>query len=186
MKMIGRCLFAILIWMPPVLAQEVLPVMTNFSGRIHTYSGFYRDDAFKEAHLLAKETVIRSTNEYNLFVGRLPALEPLNTKGNDHPNDDPLFRKPPIDFGKYMMVAVVRDNMYLAARITRVAVSNQNVIVEYTEEELGGWASCQQEGGLGMYCAVVFPKTGKLVQFKGTTTKSTQPEPASAGLEPAP
>ena len=176
-KMKVACLLTTVGCMCSGLAQDNLPIMTNYSGRILTDAGFFRDDAFKEVHPLAKETVIRNTNDYYLFTARLPAMEPLNTKGDDHPNDDPLFKKPRIDFTKYMMVAVVRDNMYVPPKITRAAISNQIVTIEYTEEELGGWALCQQEGGLGMYCAALFPNTDKKIQFKGKTTKSTQPEP---------
>jgi hypothetical protein len=186
MKLTVACVLASLGCIYPSLAQETLPLLTNYSGRIHTDAGFFRDDAFKPIHPLAKETVIRSTNDFNLFTARLPAMEPLNTKGDDHPNDDPLFKKPVIDFAKYMMVAVVRDNMYVPAKITRAVVSNQTVVIEYTEEDLGGWAVCQQEGGLGMYCAALLPKTDMKVQFKGTATKSTQPEPDGDGLKPAP
>jgi hypothetical protein len=186
MKLKVACLLITLVYLCPALAQEELPILTNYSGRIYTDTGFFRDDQFKDVHPLAKETIIRNTNDYNLFTARLPAMEPLNTKGDDHPNDDPLFKKPVIDFTKHMMAAVVRDNMYVPAKITRATISNQIVIIEYTEEELGGWAVCQQEGGLGMYCAVLLPKTDKKIQFKGTTTKSTQPEPDGDSQKPVP
>jgi len=100
-------------------------------------------------------------------------------------NDDPLLKKPIVNFSNNMVVAVTRDNMYLPPDITHVVISNDTLVVQYTEEELGETANYQQESGLGTYCAAVIPKTDKKIIFKGTTTKATQPKPDGDG-KPAP
>lgn len=165
-------------------AQDV-PIITKYKGRIYTDPIPSPDANVKEA-AFEKETVITNQTQYNLFVSRLPLVEPLNTKGDDHLNDDPLLKKPIVNFSNNMVIAVTRDNMYLPPEITHAVISNDTLIVQYTEEELGEVANYQQEGGLGTYCVAVIPKSDKKIIFKVTTTKATQPKPEGDGLKPAP
>ena len=167
------------------LAAQAGPIMAKYKGRIAT-EPFPLPDKNAKAVPFQKETVITNQAQYDLFVARLPKMEPLNTKGDDHPNDDPLLKKPPVNFADNMVLAVTRDNMYLPPDITHMAVSDGSLVVHYTEEELGEVANYQQQGGLGTYCAVVVPKTTRKIVFRGTTTKSSQPGDGARPAKPKP
>lgn len=158
-----------------IAQQNLIEVVTKYRGRIATSPLPAPQEGF-ELLPFAKETVIRNQDEYERFVARLPKMEPLNTKGDDHPNDDPLLKKPAVDFTRNMLLAVARESMYLPPEITRIVVSDKNVLV-YTEEDPGETANYQQEGGLGTYCAVVVARTDKPVVFRKTITTTRNGSP---------
>jgi hypothetical protein len=157
-------------------SRESLPVSIKYQGVINPMAEFYLDDQLKPVSPCPSQGVITNQKDYDLFVGRIPAKVPFRTKGDDHPNDDPLYKKPPIDFTKQMMIMVVQKaSMYRSPDITSVALSDESLQVTYIMPDLQQYAGAQENGN-GTYCAVVVPRHDGPVRFTEKKSETTQQE----------
>jgi plasmid stabilization system protein ParE len=157
----------------PASRPAAVAVVAKYTGRIGTMSF---DDSGKMV-VLDTPIVIRDANEYGAFIGRIPTRE-ISMTNPSPPSDDPLLKKPPIDFQKHIMVAVIRaESMYLPPDIASVAVADGKLVVEFVVRELGDYRNLNQAGGIGTYCAAVVPRHDGAVKFvRQRVPPATQPE----------
>ena len=150
-----------------VLAEVALPVVSSYEGRIRA-TGFDRN--FRKV-TGQTEMIIKTQADYEAFVGKIPKR--TITKTNPAPpSKDLLLKKPPIDFGKHMMLVAVRANsMYVTPQIESVVVEKETLLVHILDPDLGETRFLNQMQGIGAYRAVVVPKHKGPIQFlrkKGT------------------
>ena len=111
------------------------------------------------------ELIIRSQAAYEAFVARIPKRKITRTRPAP-PSDDPLLRKPPIDFERRMILAAIRsDTMYISPNFESVTADQRGLSVRITDPGLGDTKTLNQQEGIGTYRAIVIPKREGLIQF---------------------
>ena len=89
------------------------------------------------------------------------------------PSKDPLLKKPPIDFGKHMMLVAIRaDSMYVTPKLESVVAEKNVLFVHILDPNLGETRFLNQMQGVGTYLAVVVPKHKDPVKFLRKKGKS--------------
>ncbi|MDE0577017.1 MAG: hypothetical protein OSB39_08735 [Opitutales bacterium] len=150
-----------------VLAEVALPVVASYEGRIRA-TGFDRN--FRKV-TGPTEMIIKTQAQYEAFVGKIPKRTISKTNPSP-PSKDPLLKKPPIDFGKHMMLVAVRpDSMYVTPKLESVVADKDALLVHILDPDLGETRFLNQMQGIGTYLAVVVPKHKGPIQFlrkKGT------------------
>ena len=151
-------------WMPLPTenkAKPGVPVVASYEGRIRA-TGFDRN--------LLKvtgptEMIIKTQAQYEAFVGKIPKR--TITKTNPAPpSKDPLLKKPPIDFGKHMMLVAVRANsMYVTPQFESAVAGTDGLLVHILDPDLGETRFLNQMQGIGTYLAVVVPKHAGPIKF---------------------
>ena len=167
-KNIGSvALFFMTITMSVVLAEVAVPVVASYEGRIRAM-GFDRN--FRKV-TGPTELIIKTQADYEAFVGKIPKR--TITKTNPSPTSkDPLLKKPPIDFGKHMMLAAIRpDSMYVSPKFESLIVDKDTLRVNILDPDLGETRFLNQMQGIGTYLAVVVPKHADPVKFIRTKGK---------------
>lgn len=107
--------------------------------------------------------VIRSDAEYDAFVGRLPERR-IQMRQPAPPSTDPLRQRPPVDFGEFMLVVVIRgDTLSAAAELGRVVATGDDAVVEYAAAEPPPEA---RPSGIGAYAAARVARVGGEVRFE--------------------
>ena len=158
-------------WMPLPTenkAKPGVPVVASYEGRIQA-TGFDRN--FRKV-TGPTEMIIKTDAEYEAFLRKIPKR--TITKTNPPPpSKDPLLKKPPIDFGKHMMLVAVRANsMYVTPQFESAVASKDGLLVHILDPDLGETRFLNQMQGIGTYLAVVVPKHKGSIQFlrkKGKT-----------------
>ena len=77
-----------------------------------------------------------------------------------------MLKKPPIDFGKHMMLVAVRANsMYVTPQFESVVAGTDGLLVHILDPDLGETRFLNQMQGIGTYLAVVVPKHMGSIKF---------------------
>ena len=158
-------------WMPFQTKKNAgtkVPVVVSYRGLIYAMS---YDRNFREVKG-PTEHIIKTDAEYEAFLRKIPKR--TITKTNPPPpSKDPLLKKPPIDFGKHMMLVAVRANsMYVTPQIESIVAGEDGLLFHILDIDLGETRFLNQMQGIGTYLAVVVPKHKGSIQFlrkKGKT-----------------
>ncbi len=107
--------------------------------------------------------VIRDQAAYTAFLERLPRYK-IQKKAPAPPSDDPLLKRPHIDFSKQMLLVLIRaDSMYVAPRLKEPAVDmDSRLVVLKHLPPLGDTQMHAARGDVGMYHAVLIKRFDKL------------------------
>ena len=151
-------------WMPFQTKKNAgtkVPVVVSYRGLIYAMS---YDRNFREVKG-PTEHIIKTDAEYEAFLRKIPKR--TITKTNPPPpSKDPLLKKPPIDFGKHMMLVAIRpDSMYVTPQIESAVASKDGLLVHILDPDLGETRFLNQMQGIGTYLAVVVPKHKGSVKF---------------------
>jgi hypothetical protein len=77
-----------------------------------------------------------------------------------------LLKKPPIDFGKHVMLVAIRANsMYDTPKLEAVVADKDALLVHILDPDLGETRFLNQMQGIGTYLAVVVPKHKGPIKF---------------------
>jgi Tol biopolymer transport system component len=151
-------------WMPlqPKKKDETrIPKVASYEGRIRA-TGF--DFNFRKV-TGPTEMIIKTQADYESFVAKIPKRT-ISKTNPAPPSKDPLLKKPPIDFGKHMMLVAVRaDSMYINPKLEFVVAEKNALIVRILDPDLGDTRFANQMQGIGTYLAVVVPKRKGPIQF---------------------
>ena len=129
-------------------------MVASYRGLIHAMS---YDRKFREVKG-ATEMIIKTQADYEAFVGKIPKRTISKTNPSP-PSNDPLLKKPPIDFGKHMMLVAVRANsMYVSPKLESIAVEKGTMFVHILDPDLGETRFLNQMQGIGTYLALIVPK----------------------------
>ena len=158
-------------WMPFQTEKNAgtkVPVVVSYRGLIYAMS---YDRNFREVKG-PTEHIIRTEAEFEAFLRKIPKRTISKTNPSP-PSKDPLLKKPPIDFGKHMMLVAIRpDSMYVTPQIESAVASEDGLLVHILDSDLGETRFLNQMQGIGTYLAVVVPKHKGSIQFlrkKGKT-----------------
>ena len=158
-------------WMPFQTEKNAgtkVPVVVSYRGLIYAMS---YDRNFREVKG-PTEHIIRTEAEFEAFLRKIPKRTISKTNPSP-PSKDPLLKKPPIDFGKHMMLVAIRpDSMYVTPQIESAVASEDGLLVHILDSDLGETRFLNQMQGIGTYVAVVVPKHKGSIQFlrkKGKT-----------------
>ena len=158
-------------WMPFQTEKNAgtkVPVVVSYRGLIYAMS---YDRNFREVKG-PTEHIIRTEAEFEAFLRKIPKRTISKTNPSP-PSKDPLLKKPPIDFGKHMMLVAIRpDSMYVTPQIESAVASKDGLLVHILDPDLGETRFLNQMQGIGTYMAVVVPKHKGSIQFlrkKGKT-----------------
>jgi len=147
------------------LKDGKVPVSASFYG----FAEFDLEDVFGGmSDETAKPVVIKTRQEFVEFVDtRIPTHE--MTKRQPPPeSDDPLLKKPDIDFGKRMMIVIfsIDENQFIDLRITKI-VKKKDIMTVYTDYTFPDPEEIHQKIiNYGFYYAVVVPRFNGEVVFK--------------------
>jgi hypothetical protein len=151
-------------WVPLQIEKKTgakLPVVASYRGLIHAMS---YDRNFRELKG-PTERIIRTQADYESFVGKIPKRTISKTNPSP-PSNDPLLKKPPVDFEKHMMLVAVRANsMYVTPKLESVAVEKGTMFVHVLDPDLGDTRFLNQMQGIGTYLALVVPKHAGPIKF---------------------
>jgi len=101
--------------------------------------------------------VIRDQAGYDALVATLPTYR-IQMKQPAPPNDDPLLKKPKIDFTRQMLVVAIRHSMFYGPKIKRVLLARgRELIVEILHESPEGIMAMASRSDVGTYEAVLVP-----------------------------
>lgn len=93
-------------------------------------------------------SVVRTQADHDAFVGSIPTHEIQKTNPAP-PSDDPLLRKPAIDFAQDMLIVARRDSMYRAPEIRAVRTRGDELVVEVVHPPLGDSLRMAAQSGIG-------------------------------------
>ena len=151
-------------WMPFQTKKNAgtkVPVVVSYRGLIYAMS---YDRNFREVKG-PTEHIIRTEAEFEAFLRKIPKRTISKTNPSP-PSKDPLLKKPPIDFGKHMMLVAIRpDSMYVTPQIESVVAGEDGLLVHILDSDLGETRFLNQMQGIGTYLAVVLPKHKDPIQF---------------------
>ena len=109
-----------------------------------------------------KPQVITDQAGYDAFVANIPK-KTITKKSPAPPSNDPLLKKPPIDFSKHVLVVAARgDTMYASPKIA-LAVTGGKLVITVTHPPDEGMGA--QAMGIGSYRAVLIDKPTMPVEF---------------------
>lgn len=158
-------------WMPfqeEEKAEGKVPLVASFEGQVYVGSGFRKKAPDPT------ERIIKTQAEYDAFVAKIP-MRTISKTNPSPPSKDPLLKKPPIDFGKHMMLVAIRaDSMYVMPKLKSVVAEKNVLFVHILDPNLGETRFLNQMQGVGTYLAVVVPKHKNPVKF---LRKKGKPEP---------
>jgi len=151
-------------WMPFQTEKNEgtkVPVVVSCRGLIYAMS---YDRNFREVKG-PTEHIIRTEAEFEAFLRKIPKRTISKTNPSP-PSKDPLLKKPPIDFGKHMMLVAIRpDSMYVTPQIESVVAGEDGLLVHILDSDLGETRFLNQMQGIGTYLAVIVPKHEGFIQF---------------------
>lgn len=149
----------------PIFGGEKVPVVTSFEGRVYIGPGFRKKAPDPT------ERIIKTQAQYDSFVGKIPKRTISKTNPSP-PSNDPLLKKPNIDFGKHMMLVAIRpDSMYVTSRFESLVSTKNSLVVHILDPDLGETRFLNQMEGIGTYLAIVVPKHKGPVKFLRTKGK---------------
>ena len=97
--------------------------------------------------------VIRDQAAYDQFVGQIPTKR-VQKRQPAPPSEDPLLKKPAVDFAKHMLLVVGRDDMYVGPKIASVSRNDAGLAVVVELPDPGDSAMAARVLGMGRYHAV--------------------------------
>ena len=160
-------------WMPLPTenkAKPDVPVVASYKGRIRA-TGFDRN--FRKV-TGPTEMIIKTDAEYEAFLRKIPKRTISKTNPSP-PSKDLLLKKPPIDFGKHMMLVAIRpDSMYVTPQIESVVAGEDGLLAHIQDPDLGDTRFLNQMQGIGTYLAVIVPKHTGPIKF---LRKKREPAP---------
>jgi len=160
---------------PPSSQQLVVPVIAAYEGRIHA---MVVDKDLRQVSG-PTEITIRNQADYEAFVARIPSRQVTRTNPAP-PSQDPLLKKPCINFDKNMMLVVIRpDNMYVTSQFVSVLLDKEILQVHVRDPHPGDTTFYSQPQGVGTYRALVVRKHKGAVRFQ---RKQGQPIPQDPKL----
>jgi len=109
--------------------------------------------------------VIRDQAEYAALVATLPKYR-VQMKQPAPPSEDPLLKRPPIDFSRHMLVVAIRRSMFYRPKIRRVLLAHgKELIVEILHESPAGIMAMASRSDVGTYEAVIVPRADEKPVF---------------------
>lgn len=130
---------------PP--AEATVTLHQTWKGRVHLPRG---PDLTPRAEHLA----VRSPAEFDAFIGSIPTHR-IQMKQPAPPSDEPLLKRPAIDFAKHTLLVAVRDDMYVGPEISAVTRAGAGVVVDVALPDLGDAVHAARMEGVGTYHAVL-------------------------------
>ena len=119
--------------------------------------------------------VIRDQAGYDALVAALPQRL-VQMKQPAPLNEDPLLKKPKIDFSRHMLVVAIRHSMFHGPTIRRVLlVRGRELIVEILHESPEGIMAMASRSDVGTYEAVVVPRAHEKPTFR-VEKKTVKPD----------
>ncbi len=151
-------------WIPQQTERKAgakVSVVASYHGRIRA-TGFDRN--FNKV-TGPTQMIIRTDAEYEAFLRKIPKRT-ISKTNPAPPSKDPLLKKPPIDFGKHMMLVAVRANsMYVTPQFESAVAGKDGLFVHILDPDLGETRFLNQMQGIGTYLAVVVPKHKGPIKF---------------------
>jgi dipeptidyl aminopeptidase/acylaminoacyl peptidase len=151
-------------WMPLPTenkAKPGIPVVDSYEGRIRATSF---DRNFRKV-TGPTEMIVKTQADYEAFVAKIPKRQITKTNPAP-PSNDPLLKKPAIDFGKHVMLVAIRANsMYVTPKLESVVADKDALLVHILDPDLGETRFLNQMQGISTYLAVVVPKHMGSVKF---------------------
>jgi len=142
-------------------AKPGVPVVASYEGCIRA-TGF--DHNFRKV-TGPTEMVIKTQADYEAFLRKIPK-QTISKTNPAPPSKDPLLKKPPIDFGKHVMLVAIRANsMYDTPKLEAVVADKDALLVHILDPDLGETRFLNQMQGIGTYLAVVVPKHKGPIKF---------------------
>jgi len=153
---------------PPAKAAEpakpadavALPFASSYTGRVSL--GAPEPGGTPPPH---EGKVIRDQAGYEAFVGSIPD-KVISMKQPSPPSDDPLLKKPAIDFEKHMLILATRHNMYVGPVIDKAKQRGDSVADTVTLPDPGDSKHMSARADIGTYHLVVVPAVPGEVTFE--------------------
>ena len=125
--------------------------------------------------------VIRSDQAHEAFIARIPKRQIYGKL----PSDNPLLKRPPVDYSRYIMVIAVSADMRVRPRIDAVMRTASGLTVKVVLPDIGSMIRAPRYSAIGSYLAVVVPKVAGTVGFTFTAgPKRPPPHVRSSAANP--
>ena len=156
--MIVRLGLALLAMLPlAAVADEVQP--KEFGKGIITQPLFPPGQAPKGK--LSPLTVVRDAKAYAIVLDLIPRKQISRTRPAP-PNNDPLLKRPPVDFAKHILLVVSRSSMTRPVFEKITKAKNEIVVtVKFPRDQIAA-----RPIHIGTYSAVLIPKTDFPVRLR--------------------
>jgi hypothetical protein len=139
---------------------QALPIAQSYSGR------FRRQLRPGAPAGSTASRVIREVRAFAELISMIPSHR-IQKKQPAPPSDDPLLKKPSIDWSKKMVLVVFRDDsMYVAPKLQNPRVEKGRLVVDHIEPPLGDTARLAAAGGIGTYAAIVVDRFEGPIDFR--------------------
>lgn len=110
--------------------------------------------------------VIRNRTQYAAFVVRIPRRRVTKGPRRKEKSNDPLLKKPAIDFTRHMLLVVMDGNWYNKLAVMDMNRSGSKLQVRYRVTQTRGSLMGQRPLGTGVYLACLVPRVRGRVTFK--------------------
>lgn len=108
--------------------------------------------------------VLRNPAAYAAFIDRLPRKR-IQMKSPAPPSDDPLLKRPVVDFSKQMVIVVLRDDMYVGPQIVAARPTATGLRVEVVLPNPAATRGAARMAGIGTYHAIIVARVDGKVGF---------------------
>lgn len=140
--------------MPDPVSQPILQI---WGGPIHLKLSEF------EAELSTSSTV-KNDAEYDAFIAQIPTKR-IQMRQPAPDSDDPMLKRPAIDFSSQMLVVVRSSSLYEVPEIVKILDRGDEREVVYTIPPVENLYDCCQPGATGRYAAALVARTEGEVRF---------------------
>jgi len=149
----------------PIAHSELLTIEKNYTGRF----GFPTSADHRTAAAPVPSRIIRDAAGFAEFVKMIPPTK-ITKRQPSPPSDDPLLKRPSIDWTKHMMIVAFRtDTMYLPPKVENPRLDRGKLVIDVRHPPLGDTANAAAVYGIGTYNAIIVERHGGDLAARATT-----------------
>jgi hypothetical protein len=109
-------------------------------------------------------STVSNDAEYDAFIAEIPTKR-IQMRQPAPDSDDPMLKRPPVDFSTQMLVVVRSRSIHLFPEIVEVLDKGAEREVVYTIPSVENLSMMSQPGGVGRYAAALVARTEGEVRF---------------------
>ena len=114
---------------------------------------------------ITSPSIIQNVQEYDRLIDQLPKRR-IQKRQPAPPNDDPLLKRPHIDFHQHTLIVVRSDNWSEQPKVVEIMTEEQQQIIRYTIPNNEHNHMVAQPSYVGRYLAILIAKTDVLIKIE--------------------
>ena len=114
---------------------------------------------------ITSPSIIQNAKEYDQLIAQLPKRR-IQKRQPAPPNDDPLIKRPDIDFHQHTLIVIRSDNWTEQPKVIDIVAENHQHIIRYIIPINEHNYMMAQPSGVGRYLAILIAKTDARIKIE--------------------